>query len=289
MAKPIRFTGEIRESILRDFAAKLDAARMGTTGFKYEKSAQYEDGRKATVVYSSKAWFKTIMLVETQPKEVGWHGVCYRDEDNPNEFYIEDIIIYPQKVTGTTITPDPIEYTNWMNKLDDNTFNHLRFHGHSHVNMAVFSSGTDEAFRNDRMSQLKDDDFYVFQVFNKKGEIHSAVYDYKNNTLYENADVATEVECDSMDIWDSYKAIALLLRKFNGELDNLQAVVQAYDESDMGNFLDEADTSVTEDKIPVSSWQQTGTKKSSKKGGKSKSAKDDIVRDPFGVWDGYHW
>lgn len=291
MAKPIKFTGEIRNSILQDFIAKLDAARMGTTGFKYERTAQYDDERKATIVYSPTAWFKTIMLVETQPKEVGWHGVCYRDEDTPNEFYIEDIIIYPQKVTGTTITPDPTEYTDWMNGLDDETFNHLRFHGHSHVNMAVFSSGTDEGFRNDRMSQLKDDDFYVFQVFNKKGEIHSAIYDYRNNTLYENGDIATEVECESMDVWDFYKAAAKLLRKYSGSTAGFEQALQVYTDAGMDSFLDEADGAVKEDKATVNSWQhtsgkQTGSKKSSKKS-KSKDYTS-VAEDPLGVWDGYH-
>lgn len=291
MAKPIKFTGEIRASILQDFIAKLDAARMGTTGFKYERTAQYDDDRKATIVYSPTAWFKTMMLVETQPKEVGWHGVCYRDKDLPNEFYVEDIIIYPQKVTGITITPDPTEYTDWMNGLDDETFNHLRFHGHSHVNMAVFSSGTDEGFRNDRMSQLKDDDFYVFQVFNKKGEIHSAIYDYQNNTLYENNDISTEVECDSMDVWDFYKAMAKLLRKFSGNATEFEQAVQMYAEAGMNDFLDEVDSAVKEDSHVPTTWQQAGNKQTGgKKSSKKSKAKDyaGVAEDPFGVWDGYH-
>lgn len=322
MAKPIKLNEMVRASIVDDFIKKLESARLTATGFKYEKSFSYEDKRHATIVYSKAAWYKTVMIVDTQPKEVGWHGICRRDSEDPSTFHIEDIILYPQKVTGTTITPDEVEYTEWMNGLDDDTFNNLRFHGHSHVNMGVFSSGTDEKFRNDRMSQLQDDDFYVFQVFNKRGEIHSAIYDYLNNTLYENDDIETLVECETMDIWDDYVRIGKMLRGI--DYDKLAEVAALYDAVGMGEFLDDAAQSVKEEKFTYQYpqyqggyynggyGQNYGGKKdsttpntsgfsSSRPAPASKETVEaddddegfadqklqDIIKDPFGVYDGF--
>lgn len=244
MARPIKITEEFKRKIVEDVKRQLENPVMRR--FSYEKTVEYEEERTASLVYSPVAWFKTRLLVDIQPKEVGWHGICRRDETYPTTFYIEDIVAYPQRVTGASINPDAAEYTEWMNGLDDYTFNHLRFHGHSHVNMAVYSSSIDDKFRKDRLSQLSENDFYVFQVFNKRGEIHSEIYDYRENIFYEDKDIDTLVECDSFDQWDSYVAVGKLLRDIGTDL--LGEICNLYTEGNVGEFLANVDANVKEDR-----------------------------------------
>lgn len=245
MAKPIKLTEEIKQKCLEEFQKNLDEARLSLGEFQFKKSLKYESEKTCEVCYSAIAWYKTIMLIENQPKEVGWHGVCRRDVEDPTVFYVDDIFVYPQRVTGATIDPDPIEYTAWMNGLDDQTFNNLRCHVHSHVNMGVTPSGTDQTFRADRLSQLSDDGYYIFQIMNKKGDISSAVYDFKNNIFYESGDVKTTVICDcEMEEWDTYKTIGKLLMACTG--DELTPIVDLFHDSGMKSFLNGAKEYVKE-------------------------------------------
>lgn len=248
MAKLIKVTDSVKEAILEDVMKRLDKTKMGANGFRYENAFVCDGKRSAQVIYTKQAWFKTMMLVDTEKDEVGWHGLCYRDENDPTVFKVTDIIVYPQKVTGTTINPDAIEYTKWLDDLSDDAFNHLRMHGHSHVNMEVFSSSTDEAFRNDRLSQLGDDDFYVFQVFNKRGDIHSAIYDCQNNILYENNEVKTLVECEDMAVWDSYVKVARVLNDVGTDV--LSEALVLYSNSNMEKFLSDVRRKVEPDTTP---------------------------------------
>ena len=257
MAKPIKMTPEIQQQCILDFTKRLAEARMTGRGFEYKKTFEYEVDMKAKVHYTQKAWYKTIMLVETQGKEVGWHGVCRRDPNDDTRFVIEDIIVYPQAVTGATITPDPKEYNLWMEGLDDDTYNNMRFHGHSHVNMAVSPSGTDMTFRSDRLGQLGEDDYYIFQIFNKRGEISTEVYDYRNNILYESKDVDTVVDCGDgdMKMWETYKTVGKML--LASSVEDLQPAINLFKEAGTAAFLEEAKALVVEHKPTYGAGQRT--------------------------------
>lgn len=143
--------------------------------------------QKAEVHFSSEAYYKMFALVDECSKEIAWDGIVYRDEESPNVFYITDIIVYPQMVSGATVDTDDIPYMEWLNGLDDETFNHRRFNGHSHVNMGTTPSGTDTTYREQSILNIKD--FYIFGIFNKKHEFNFQVYDVENNIIYDNQDV----------------------------------------------------------------------------------------------------
>ena len=247
MAKPIKLSEEMKAQLLKEFAEQLDSTRMAGGTFEFKKDAKYEEKKECEVVYSEKAWYKTLMLIDANAKEVGWHGVCHRDEEDPTVFYVDDILVYPQKVTGTTINPDTIEYTAWMNGLDDHTFNNMRAHIHSHVNMGVTPSGTDLTFRKDRLSQLGDQEYYIFQIMNKSGKISSQVYDFENNILYETEDVKTLVQCDcEMEEWETYKTVGKLLLACTGG--ELQPIIDLFEKSGMKDFITGAKASVKEER-----------------------------------------
>lgn len=252
MAKPIKLTQEQKLALLQSLAETLNSARMTNDGIKIEKRFTLTGEHKCTVQYTANAWYKTIMLIENQPDEVGWHGVCHRDAKDKTLFHITDILLYPQKVTDATINPDPIEYANWMNALDDDTFNHMRAHIHSHVYMPVTPSGPDQKFRDDRLSQLSDDDFYIFQIMNKEGNISSAVYDFQNNIFYENKDVSTTVECDDMNIWETYKNIGKML--MGCTVEELRPAIDIFLTSGVNGFLTEAKNVVTRERTAYNGY-----------------------------------
>ena len=140
-------------------------------------------------------------LVSEFSTEVQWHGLVRRLSEC--EFEIYDILVPPHTVTAATVTSDQEKYSNWINGLDDETFNALRFHGHSHVNMPVSPSVTDTDYRKDVITQLpkpddNNDTFYIFLIINKSHNWSAEIYDLTYNALYS----TTAKEIDMMVMLD---------------------------------------------------------------------------------------
>jgi hypothetical protein len=198
MAKPIYIGEDDIEEMLKELKAQLYSTKC-FGGIDIKKSFK-ADGRDVTIYFTQDAWAKVNALVGEFDTEVQWHGCVNRISDN--EFEIYDILVPPHTVTGATVTSDPEKYSKWINDLDDDTFEHLKFHGHSHVNMGCTPSGTDMTYRHDVVTQLpiprneNEDQFYIFLIFNKKGAWTGEVYDLKNNALYETKDISIEVYAD---------------------------------------------------------------------------------------------
>ena len=186
MSRPIILTNEMKQKAKEDFAAMLDNVKMSDGKLNYKKNFEYEN-TGAVVWLSPEAYRKILALVTEFDDEVGWHGTVYRTGDD--EFMIEDIFVYPQEVTGSTVNTDQEEYTKWLYELDDDTFNKLRMQGHSHCNMGVSPSGVDDRHRQQILDQLEQDMYYIFMVWNKSLSAHTLVYDMKKNVLYEDDDV----------------------------------------------------------------------------------------------------
>lgn len=227
--KPIKLTdalieemkSEIMKKIDEEFAAdklKADAAKSlcrvkmsdGSFSFKrdfkYEKNFKYEKSdRRAKLVISPMAYAKMLTIIMSQGKEVAWHGTTERI--NSREFRINDILVYPQEVTASTVDTDEEEYAKWMISLDEETFNNMHFQGHSHVEMGVFASGTDMGHREKITAQLGDDDYYIFMIWNKKLQWSGAIYDMPSNTLYETDDIDVEISLGDMTASDLIKEL----------------------------------------------------------------------------------
>ena len=126
----------------------------------------------------------------TNDTEVGWHGIVVRKD---NSFLIKDVMLYPQKVTGSTINTDETEYTKWTMDLDDDTINNLRFQGHSHVRMQTSPSNTDTTYYNALLQNLCKDEFYIFMIINKSLDVNLMLYDLKENVMYEKKDLIFKI------------------------------------------------------------------------------------------------
>lgn len=196
MARPIKLTEEFKQKAVERFVEEMDNTRMQGGKIDYSDTFVYDDERKATVVFSGVAFAKMLMLVHHFSKEVAWHGVCTRDDEDASKFYISDILVYPQTVTGVTVDMDQKEYSEWIakNALDDDRFCNLRFQGHSHVNMGVSPSGEDLHHQSDILDQLPDDGFYIFAIVNKSLSMWFNVFDLRENVVYETGEISVCVD-----------------------------------------------------------------------------------------------
>lgn len=186
MSRPIIMTDEMKKSARSDFETMLTGLKMLDGKLSYSKSFTYKNS-KAVVRITHQAYRKIIALVTEFSDEVAWHGTVTRSSEN--EFIIDDILVYPQVVTGCTVNTDQVEYSKWLYSVDDEVFNKIRMQGHSHVNMGVSPSGIDDNHRQQILEQLEPDMFYIFMIWNKSLAIHTLIYDMQRNVLYENKDV----------------------------------------------------------------------------------------------------
>lgn len=193
MAKYIKITQDHLEEIRSAFDKELSKLRSedGKINFTYHIGTA---DRKATVYFSETAWLKMSALIRECNKEVGWHGIATRGTDEAkDEYFIHDILVYPQEVTGATVTTDQKEYQTWLYSHEDEVFNNIRMQGHSHVNMGVTPTAVDNELYRGILSSLNDTAFYIFMIWNKRAEKTIKIYDLKKNVLFETADCTVKV------------------------------------------------------------------------------------------------
>lgn len=135
-----------------------------------------------TIYITPNAYIKMRMLVDKSDKEIGWYGIVNEMPGLQATYIIEDIVVYPQRVTGVTVEQDEDRMFEFEMSLTTEQVNHKRFHGHSHVNMGTSPSGVDESFYQDLLSQVTD--YFIITITNKRNEYTTRFYDVANNILY---------------------------------------------------------------------------------------------------------
>lgn len=140
--------------------------------------------KEPTVYITADAYIKLRKLVEDTTTEIGWYGIVSTFPGLEATYCIEDIIVYPQTVSGATCTQDDDKMFEFEMSLTTEQVNHKRFHGHSHVNMGVTPSGVDEQFYTDLLTQVED--YFIIMVTNKKGDTYIRFYDVEHNIVYSN-------------------------------------------------------------------------------------------------------
>lgn len=192
MSKMITLTEESIAEITRDFEKALRTA-IPDGKINFQKTLGTLQ-RRAELNFKEIAWHKMQALIRACDKEVGWHGIAKRGDDPAkDEYIIEDILVYPQEVTGATVTPDQVQYQMWLMSHDDEVFNNIRMQGHSHVNMGTTPSTVDNTFYDEILRQLDNTMFYIFMIWNKRGEKTIKIYDMEKNVLFETADITVSV------------------------------------------------------------------------------------------------
>lgn len=135
-----------------------------------------------TIFITSAAYVKMRHLVDKTSTEIGWFGTVTKVESLPNTYIIDDILVYPQTVSGATCEQDEDKMFEFEMSLTTDQVNRKRFQGHSHVNMGVTPSGVDENFYKDLLTQVTD--YFIILVTNKHNAYHVRFYDVENNILY---------------------------------------------------------------------------------------------------------
>lgn len=194
MSKIIRMTPEYIEECRKDFEKALSNAKLADGKISFTKTFSAEKN-KATLYFTAEAWVKIVMLIQEFTKEVAWHGVAHRLDGDGDDYIITDILVYPQEVTGATVEMDTEKYAMWLQENDeDERFYNIHMQGHSHVNMAPSPSSVDLNHQEEILSQLGDDDFYIFMIYNKSYKRNIKIYDLQKNVLFEDGDIEVRVQ-----------------------------------------------------------------------------------------------
>ena len=200
MAKIIKLTPDYIDEVRKAFEEALSSTKLSDGKINFTKTFG-SIKREATVFFTELAWLKMQTLIREFDKEVAWHGIAKRGDDaEKDEYYITDILVYPQEVTGATVNTDQEKYQMWLMGHDDEVFNNIRMQGHSHVNMGTTPSSVDTSLYDRILDQLDDDMFYIFMIYNKKGEKTIKIYDLAKNVLFETSDCTVKVLDDGTGI-----------------------------------------------------------------------------------------
>lgn len=200
--KKLRATAEEKTKFIEDLTEQLAwFNRAPLSDFKIndlikEYSKVPENIKKPILLITAEAYVRMLELINQSPVECSWHGLV---ETAGNKYYITDILVFPQRNSATATTTDEKEFAEWQTKLImDPKFpiEKLRMHGHSHVNMNVFSSGVDDQYQKDLITKVDDGDFYIFLIMNKKMEMCAFIYDFKQQVMFETADIDIRIVND---------------------------------------------------------------------------------------------
>ena len=198
-------TPSLIDKLVAQFKEKISKTRSIEGEFAFKTEIQSQKLGKAVIEFTDIAYLKMMYLIDKFEGEVGWYGLVNRKDDNVFEVY--DIVVYPQSVTGATVTTDEIEMGKWEESLSDEAFNAKRFQGHSHVNFAPHPSATDLEDRKQKVQMLMDDDYFIFMIINKKREYTASIYDMKNNIQYETDDIEVTVNKETLSFLESTEKV----------------------------------------------------------------------------------
>lgn len=187
--KPIVLTQEAKDNALEIFKKLLNSAE-GNADLKINITTEtllLEQGiEKPTVFILSSAYNKMMALIKSSNKELAWYGIATRVKHN---YFVEDILVYPQTVTSATVDADEEKCAKWFMELPDDVINNLKFQGHSHVGMAASPSGRDTNNWIQFANLLKPNEFMLLCIGNNKGEFYWNIYDKAINVFFENKDI----------------------------------------------------------------------------------------------------
>lgn len=204
--KKLRATPEEKTKFIEDLTEQLAwFNRAPLSDFKIDDLVKEYSKLPANIVkpdiaVTAEAYMKMLELVNQSAVECSWHGLVKRFGD---KYLIYDILVFPQINSATSTTTDEKEFAEWQTKLimnPDFPIEELRLHGHSHVNMNVFSSGIDDKYQKDLITKVEDGDYYIFFIMNKKMEICIFLYDFEQQVMFDKNDITFRIVACNTDI-----------------------------------------------------------------------------------------
>jgi hypothetical protein len=137
------------------------------------------------VFYTIEAWKTIEYLVSKSPDEIGWFGLV-DNYDNGN-YCITEILVPKQEVTGASVDIEANAIAEVVNQLlnEGKDPSKLRYHGHSHVDMKVMPSGTDQEHLEEYM---EDCDWFIRGIYNKHRDSKVDVFDKQQQCVFQCVD-----------------------------------------------------------------------------------------------------
>lgn len=204
--KKLRATPEEKAHLIEDLTEQLTwFNKAPLSDFKIddllkEYSKIPKDVIKPDVAITAEAYLKMLELVNQSDVECSWHGLVKRYGD---KYLIYEVLVFPQINSATSTTTDEKDFAEWQTKLIMDTnfpIEELRLHGHSHVNMNVFSSGIDDKYQKDLLTKVEDGDYYIFFIMNKKMELCMFLYDFEQQVMFDKNDINFRIISCNKDI-----------------------------------------------------------------------------------------
>ena len=194
--QPIKINDTIKQKLISEFTNYINTAKITQNSICFNTTIpemlDKTQIKRPTIYISTLAYTKMMLYVRDTDTEIAWHGTVERNAEK-NYFFIKDVFLYPQKLTSVTVQTDQDKYNNWLEQLDDDTYNTLRFQGHSHVSMGTAPSGTDLQYYNSMLQVLPKNDYYIFAILNKQGDHTFLIYDLATNIIYNTEDIDIKI------------------------------------------------------------------------------------------------
>ena len=206
--KPINITEEDKIKIVKDMLKKLEKEldtftdSMNDTKFTFSYGLSEVAKEKVTILFAPIAYLKMMALVDEYATEVGWYGLTEKLDDKLYRVY--DVKMCKQIVDGAKVDTDDKDTLEFFESLTDEEAEHLHFQGHSHVNMSTAASSIDLQNQADVVHNMGKTGYYIFQIWNKSGNISTYLYDLDDNVYYDSKDIIIEIEDGDNDVLSTF-------------------------------------------------------------------------------------
>ena len=210
--KKLRPSISEKAKLIEDITEHLAGFKKGTLedfdieNIKKEYLKVPENVVKPRLVINPEVYIMMLELINQSSVECSWHGLVEKMDNRTYRIY--EILVFPQINSATSTTTDEGEFAEWQTKLimDPNfPIQNLRMHGHSHVNMNVFSSGVDDQYQKDLITKVDDGDYYIFLIMNKKMEMCAFIYDFAQQVLFETSDIEIIIPFETIKVNGEYE------------------------------------------------------------------------------------
>lgn len=146
---------------------------------------EVKDVYPPTVYITTDALLKMKSYIESCDKEIAW--LCVVEKEDSEVYTITDTILFKQDITASTADICEVALNDFATELAStgrmDLFNKIKGWGHSHVNMAVFASGTDESTFKDFYSTC---DYFIRIIGNKPGLLKLDFVDCEKELRFDN-------------------------------------------------------------------------------------------------------
>lgn len=205
--KPIKLTEEMKLSLFDKFFEKfkneLDnycvSSPESTLAVKTDFSEELKE--KIHIIFTPEAYLRMKALVKYFDTEVAWYGLVRKIDDKT--YYVYDVKVCKQTVDGAKVDTDPDDALEFFNSLTEEEAQDMLFQAHSHVRMSTTASAIDIQNQMDVIRNMGKTGYYIFQIWNKNGDINTYMYDVDAGLFYDKKDVIIEIE-DSLGSLDDF-------------------------------------------------------------------------------------